>query len=52
MFYSDIEGHPRDRNVQLALEELSFFSTKVKILGSYPAKFRCARAWPIEARAG
>jgi prephenate dehydratase len=37
MFYSDIEGHPRDRNVQLALEELSFFSTKVKILGSYPA---------------
>ena len=37
MFYSDIEGHPRDHNVQLALEELSFFSTKVKILGSYPA---------------
>ncbi|MFO1173481.1 MAG: prephenate dehydratase [Hyphomicrobiaceae bacterium] len=37
MFYSDIEGHPRDRGVQLALEELSFFSTKVKILGSYPA---------------
>jgi prephenate dehydratase len=37
MFYSDIEGHPRDRGVQLALEELSFFSTKVRILGSYPA---------------
>jgi len=37
MFYSDIEGHPRERGVQLALEELSFFSTKVKILGSYPA---------------
>ena len=37
MFYSDIEGHPRDRGVQLAMEELSFFSTKVKILGSYPA---------------
>ncbi len=38
MFYSDIEGHPSERGVQLALEELKFFSsTKVKILGSYPA---------------
>jgi prephenate dehydratase len=37
MFYSDIEGHPRDKGVRLALEELSFFSTKVRILGSYPA---------------
>jgi prephenate dehydratase len=37
MFYADIEGHPADRSVQLALEELSFFSTELRILGTYPA---------------
>jgi prephenate dehydratase len=37
MFFADIEGHPVDRPVQLALEELSFFSTEKKILGTYPA---------------
>jgi prephenate dehydratase len=37
MFFADIEGHPVDRPVQLALEELSFFSTEMKILGTYPA---------------
>ncbi len=37
MFYADIEGHPADRPVQLALEELSFFSTEVRVLGCYPA---------------
>ncbi len=36
-FYADIEGHPEDRMVRLALEELSFFSREVKILGVYPA---------------
>lgn len=37
MFYADIEGHPADRMVQLALEELSFFSSQVKLLGTYKA---------------
>ncbi|MEZ5857195.1 MAG: prephenate dehydratase [Hyphomicrobiaceae bacterium] len=37
MFYADIEGHPSDRLVRLALEELSFFSTEKRILGTYPA---------------
>ena len=37
MFFADIEGHPVDRPVQLALEELSFFSTEIKLLGTYPA---------------
>jgi prephenate dehydratase len=37
MFYADIEGHPDERRVQLALEELHFFSSKVTILGTYPA---------------
>lgn len=36
-FYADIDGHPDDRLVRLALEELSFFSREVKILGVYPA---------------
>ncbi len=36
-FYADIEGHPDHRLVRLALEELSFFSREVKILGVYPA---------------
>ncbi len=36
-FYADIEGHTENRSVQLALEELSFFSREVRILGVYPA---------------
>ncbi len=36
-FYAEIEGHPDQRPVQLALEELGFFSTSLKILGVYPA---------------
>src|SRR5690606_19601015 len=37
MFYADIEGHPADRSVRLAMEELSFFSSELKVLGTYPA---------------
>ncbi len=36
-FYADIEGHPDDANVKLALEELGFFTSDVRILGAYPA---------------
>ena len=36
-FYADIEGHPDQRPVRLALEELGFFSREVRILGVYPA---------------
>jgi prephenate dehydratase len=36
-FYADIEGHPDQHNVRLALEELSFFSSRVIMLGVYPA---------------
>ncbi|WP_193177824.1 prephenate dehydratase [Oricola nitratireducens] len=36
-FYADIEGHPEDRNVQLAFEELGFFSEDFRILGVYKA---------------
>jgi prephenate dehydratase len=37
MFYADIEGHPDDHNVSLALKELEYFSKETKILGVYPA---------------
>ena len=36
-FYADVEGHPDDRSLALALEELAFFSKELKILGVYPA---------------
>ena len=36
-FYADVEGHPADPNLKLALEELAFFSREVRILGTYPA---------------
>lgn len=36
-FYADIVGHPDDDNVKLALEELSFFSKELHILGVYKA---------------
>ncbi len=35
-FYADVEGHPDDRALALALEELAFFTTDLRILGVYP----------------
>jgi len=35
-FYAEIEGHPDQRSVRLAMEELGFFSREVKILNVYP----------------
>jgi prephenate dehydratase len=36
-FYADVEGHPEDRNMVFAFEELAFYSKEMKILGVYPA---------------
>jgi prephenate dehydratase len=36
-FYADVEGHPDERPVQLALEELQFFASRFTLLGTYPA---------------
>jgi prephenate dehydratase len=36
-FYVDVEGHPADPNLALALEELRFFAKELRILGVYPA---------------
>ena len=35
-FYADIEGHPEDENVKQALDELSYFTSEITILGTYP----------------
>ncbi|MBS0638666.1 MAG: prephenate dehydratase [Acetobacteraceae bacterium] len=40
-FLCDVEGHPEQPALRNALDELSFFSTEVKVLGVYPqAAFR------------
>lgn len=36
-FYADVEGHINERSLQLAFEELNFFSKRVFNLGTYPA---------------
>ncbi len=37
MFFVEVEGHPEEQALRLALEELAFFSTSLKVLGVYPA---------------
>jgi prephenate dehydratase len=36
-FYADVEGHPDDPGMRFAFEELSFYSDRLRILGTYPA---------------
>ncbi|MBN8928317.1 MAG: prephenate dehydratase [Rhodospirillales bacterium 69-11] len=36
-FLCDVDGHPEQPALRRALEELSFFSTEVRVLGVYPA---------------
>ena len=43
-FLCDVDGHPEQPALRRALEELSFFSTEVRVLGVYPmAAFRLAQ---------
>ncbi len=45
MFMADVEGHPEDLPLSLALEELEFFTTEVRILGVYAAaEYRSGQA--------
>jgi prephenate dehydratase len=42
-FFADVEGHPEDKGLAYALEELQFFSKELRIVGVYPAHpFRVA----------
>jgi len=36
-FLAEVDGHPDDLGLSRALEELTFFTTEVKVLGVYPA---------------
>jgi prephenate dehydratase len=36
-FYADVDGHPNDRGLAFAIEELKFFSKEFRIIGVYPA---------------
>src|SRR6266404_1516380 len=35
-FYADVDGHPDDKGLAFALEELQFFSREFRIVGVYP----------------
>ena len=35
-FYADVDGHPDDKGLAFALEELKFFSREFRIIGVYP----------------
>ena len=35
-FYADVDGHPDDRGLAFALEELKFFSREFRLVGVYP----------------
>lgn len=34
-FYAEVEGHPEDKALKNALEELAFFTTEIKVFGTY-----------------
>ncbi|WP_430913305.1 prephenate dehydratase [Methylobacterium sp. sgz302541] len=36
-FYAEVDGHPADPRLVRALDELSYFSRELKIIGTYPA---------------
>ena len=36
-FYAEVDGHPDDLGLARALEELTFFSRELRIVGVYPA---------------
>lgn len=51
-FYAEVEGHPEQRSVQLALEELHFFSSEFKPLGTFPTHPFRRKGWDTPTRPG
>ncbi len=48
-FYADVDGHPDDKGLAFALEELKFFSREFRIVGVYPAHpFRATFSEKVE----
>lgn len=36
-FYAEVEGHPDDRNLQRAMDELDYFTDHIRLMGVFPA---------------
>jgi prephenate dehydratase len=53
-FYAEVEGHPEQRGLHLALEELEFFSEKdeLKMLGTFPVNPFRRKGWEAPTRPG
>ena len=52
-FYAEVEGHPEQRGLQLALEELAFFSQReLKMLGTFPTHPFRRKGWDAPTRPG
>ena len=51
-FYAEVEGHVDQRKVQLALEELHFFSKEFKPLGTFPANPFRRKGWDAPTSPG
>jgi prephenate dehydratase len=51
-FYAEVEGHPEQRGLRLALEELAFFSEEFKPLGSFPVHPFRRKGWEAPTRPG
>jgi len=51
-FYAEVEGHPEQRGLKLALEELAFFSEELKMLGTFPTNPFRRKGWDAPTRPG
>ncbi len=51
-FYAEVEGHPEQRELGLAFEELGFFSEELKMLGSFPTHPFRRKGWEAPTRPG
>ena len=51
-FYAEVEGHTGQKSVQLALEELHFFSKEFKPLGTFPLNPFRRKGWDAPTRPG
>ena len=51
-FYAEVEGHVEQRKVQLALEELHFFSKEFKPLGTFPLNPFRRKGWEAPTSPG
>ncbi|HSI00172.1 MAG TPA: prephenate dehydratase domain-containing protein, partial [Reyranella sp.] len=51
-FYAEVEGHPEQRGLVLALDELRFFSDELKMLGSFPTNPFRRKGWDAPTRPG